>query len=578
MISASSAGPCGPRRTVTVPQPARQHDRHAPRVGAIGAADRLVAVRCGVRRALRREGPAWVADPVDGRAASAQAHGGVSDEQVCAQWIENAYFQFFCGETYFQPKLPLDRTSMSVWRGRIGADKLEAAARRDAGAARRAKAVDPQMQRVTVDTTAQTKAVAHPTDSHLLMRAIEWLNRLAKRHGIAFAPVLPAAGEAGPPRSLPPDPWPGSQTGRCAVCAKCGPGRAGWFATSAARSTGEPDLQTLAPSRSSGSGGYWRKSATTRTRLYALHAPEVECIAKGKARTRYEFGVKTSIAVTNARAAGGQFIVGMRPSRNSLRRPHAEGQIAQVERLTGVAVARVYVDKGYRGHGLAAPDIHITQSPGQRPTIAALNLKHSIHLLRRQAVGVRDVADRPGGAFPRPQALPEPPEAAGVDLAAIGGRPKLRRTHMDAVQESGNLIASDKVKGTYVFNAAGEELGAIYDIMIDKPSGKVAYAILSSADSSGWETSIIPCLGRSCITTPKRAAMSSISTSVSWKAPPPMTKSGARVGDGTVENRNPRLLRRRSLLDDVGDRREPRFGVAFGRLPVDGGSAGEDNA
>ena len=42
-------------------------------------------------------------------------------------------------------------------------------------------------------------------------------------------------------------------------------------------------------------------------KLYALHAPEVECIAKGKASTRYEFGVKVSIAVTNARAAGGQF-------------------------------------------------------------------------------------------------------------------------------------------------------------------------------------------------------------------------------------------------------------------------------
>src|SRR3546814_10024780 len=59
-------------------------------------------------------------------------------------------------------------------------------------------------------------------------------------------------------------------------------------------------------------------------KLYALHAPEVECIAKGKARTRYEFGVKTSIAVTNARTAGGQFIVGMQalpgtPDRKSTR-------------------------------------------------------------------------------------------------------------------------------------------------------------------------------------------------------------------------------------------------------------------
>ena len=50
---------------------------------------------------------------------------------------------------------------------------------------------------------------------------------------------------------------------------------------------------------------------------------------------------------------------------------------------------------------------------------------------------------------------------------------------MEAVQETGSLIASDKVQGTEVYNTAGDNLGAIYDIMIDKPSGKVAYAIMS---------------------------------------------------------------------------------------------------
>jgi transposase, IS5 family len=68
---------------------------------------------------------------------------GISDEQVCAQWIENAYFQHFCGETYFQTRLPLDRTSMSVWRGRIGPDKLETLLAETLAAAARAKAVTP---------------------------------------------------------------------------------------------------------------------------------------------------------------------------------------------------------------------------------------------------------------------------------------------------------------------------------------------------------------------------------------------------------------------------------------------------
>ena len=86
-------------------------------------------------------------------------------------------------------------------------------------------------------------------------------------------------------------------------------------------------------------------------KLYALHAPEVECIAKGKARTRYEFGVKTSIAVTNARTAGGQFIIGCQALPGSPYDGHTlTGQITQIERLTGVTVERAYVDRGYRGH------------------------------------------------------------------------------------------------------------------------------------------------------------------------------------------------------------------------------------
>src|SRR5262249_34983235 len=44
-------------------------------------------------------------------------------------------------------------------------------------------------------------------------------------------------------------------------------------------------------------------------KLYSFHAPEVECIGKGKASAPYEFGVKASIVTTNARAPGGQFVL-----------------------------------------------------------------------------------------------------------------------------------------------------------------------------------------------------------------------------------------------------------------------------
>jgi transposase, IS5 family len=98
---------------------------------------------------------------------------------------------------------------------------------------------------------------------------------------------------------------------------------------------------------------------------------EVECTAKGKARTRYGFGVKVSIAVTNARADGGQFVLGIRSAAGPPCDGHTlKDQNARVEGLTGVTVARAYVDKGHRGHALTAPDTRVTQNPGDRtPTI-----------------------------------------------------------------------------------------------------------------------------------------------------------------------------------------------------------------
>jgi len=119
---------------------------------------------------------------------------GLSDGAVCKRWVENPHFQYFCGEQYFRHRLVLDRSSMARWRGRIGGDQLELLLAETLSVAMRMRAVTERaMERVTLDTTVQTKAVAHPTDSHLLMRSIQLLNRLAKKHGVAGStPAAPA--------------------------------------------------------------------------------------------------------------------------------------------------------------------------------------------------------------------------------------------------------------------------------------------------------------------------------------------------------------------------------------------------
>ena len=226
------------------------------------------------------------------------------------------------------------------------------------------------MQRISVDTTAQTKAIAHPTDSHLLLRAIEWLNRLARKQGIHLRQsYLRLAKRAR------------REVGRLIHGRghKQAMGYLRKMRTWAGRLVrdigrkieGQPDLEHACEPQLERVRQLLAQKLDSRNKIYALHAPEVECIAKRKARSRYEFGVKVSIAVTNARARGGQFVVGMRSVPGLPYDGHTlKDQIAQVERLTGVTVKRAYVDKGYRGHGLATPDVHVSQSSGERtPTI-----------------------------------------------------------------------------------------------------------------------------------------------------------------------------------------------------------------
>src|SRR5260370_42533971 len=88
-----------------------------------------------------------------------------------------------------------------------------------------------------------------------------------------------------------------------------------------------------------------------RRKLYSFHAPEAECIGKGKASAPYEFGVKVSIVTTNARAPGGQFVLHAKALPGNPYDGHTlRDVIDQTQKLTGCEIERAYVDKGYRGH------------------------------------------------------------------------------------------------------------------------------------------------------------------------------------------------------------------------------------
>ena len=101
-------------------------------------------------------------------------------------------------------------------------------------------------------------------------------------------------------------------------------------------------------------------------KLYSWHAPEVECIGKGKARAPYEFGCKVSIATTNKRCNGGQFVLHAKAFHGNPYDGHTlRTMIEETQALTGREIERAYVDKGYRGH-VAPNPLHVFRSGQKR--------------------------------------------------------------------------------------------------------------------------------------------------------------------------------------------------------------------
>jgi transposase, IS5 family len=109
----------------------------------------------------------------------------LSHEALCARWLENPYYQYFCGEESFLHKLPFDRSSLTRWRQRLGEEQLVALIQESLSVAHNTGALKTtDLERVVVDTTVQPKAIAHPTDARLMHRALVKLVGLARRHGV----------------------------------------------------------------------------------------------------------------------------------------------------------------------------------------------------------------------------------------------------------------------------------------------------------------------------------------------------------------------------------------------------------
>jgi len=288
---------------------------------------------------------------------------GESDESVVAKLLENPYWQYFCGFAYFQHELPLDPSSMTRWRQRVGPEGMETLLGETLETAKRGNLLRKRhMERINVDTTVQEKAIAYPTDARLYDKARRVLVSAAQERDIALRQSYPRLGK----KAL-------VMSGRYAHARQMRRARRqtkqlktylGRVARDIRRKCPEPDKELVVLLERA--ERLHRQERNDTGKLYSFHAPEVECIAKGKAHKKYEFGCKVSVASTSL----DNWVVGVDALHGNPYDGHTLGNaLQQVERLTGWAIGNVYCDRGYQGNPKVLGDTAVHVCRGRKKSM-----------------------------------------------------------------------------------------------------------------------------------------------------------------------------------------------------------------
>lgn len=275
----------------------------------------------------------------------------LSDEAVCERWICDPYFQYFCGEEYFQHELQLDRSSMTQFRKRMGEEFCIALLQESLNTAHQLGALETkQMDKVITDTTVQPKAVTFPTDAKLCYKALIQLANLAKKNGVELRQSYVRIGKqlsimSGRYRHA-------KQMKRAKKAENKLKKRLGRVIRDIERKiVGKEELEIIFAEALMKANQIFTQEKTDSDKLYSWHAPEVECIAKGKAHKPYEFGCKVSITTNLNPAPAGHFVLHTKALHGRPYDGHTLKQvITEYETQTGIKAKRSYVDRGYRWH------------------------------------------------------------------------------------------------------------------------------------------------------------------------------------------------------------------------------------
>ena len=266
-----------------------------------------------------------------------------SDESVVERWIENPYWQYFCGEDFFQNKQPFDPSEFVHFRKRIKEDGFEYLLSQTVALHPKAK----DEKEVQIDTTVAPKNITFPTDAKLAKKVIDNCTKIAKKEG-----VIQRQSYLRTSKKLLRQAYFGHHPKRKknAVSAR-----------KKLRTIGKRVVRELERKMNQNTVNQYidefekykkvlSQEQKTKDKIYSLHEPQTACIAKGKAHKAYEFGTK--VAVTRGRITG---VI------SSIKRfagnPHdsktLEDSLAQSQRVRekagGTRPTIVSTDRGFRG-------------------------------------------------------------------------------------------------------------------------------------------------------------------------------------------------------------------------------------
>ncbi len=276
----------------------------------------------------------------------------LSDESIVWAYIENPYYQYFCGEKIFQHTFPIDRSSMSRFRERLKKKRVYKLLQETIQCGFKNHIIQPKsVKKAVIDSTVQEKNITYPTDAKLYYKAIVKLSNLAKRVGIQQRQSYVRVGKK---LLIQINRYNhAKQFKRKAKRLKKLKNRLGRVIREIKREVQKRalDLTTQQRALLQYCQKLYNQKRQDKNKLYSLHEPQTACLAKGKAHKRYEFGNKSSF-ITTAKEC---FILHAKAHQGNPYDGHTLKDMVEqannsLQALIGHSIEYLFADKGYRGH------------------------------------------------------------------------------------------------------------------------------------------------------------------------------------------------------------------------------------